>query len=237
MSKNKVTLFNLPFWKIHTDDLINILNKKEYNIYFCTMNEIVMADQNTEFRKKLLKLKTVLVTDGMPLVWLMKHKTGFGERLYGPEFLKRILLDDKLKINNIFVGNNKNKEYFEKIGSYVVMPMRERFTERDYNSLFEKIKKMKGDIVWLGLGARKQIEVAYELKKRGINKVIITVGAAFDFLSGNTRQAPIIIRNSGFEWLFRLLIEPKRLWPRYSQIIKFLVNKFRVNGLNFFDHI
>lgn len=237
MSLNMVTLFNLPFWKIHSDELVNLLHKKDYNIYFCTMNEVVIAEQNLEFRKKLLKPKTILVTDGIPLVWLMKHKTGSGERLYGPDFLRKILFDSKDKINNIFVGDKKNKKYFEKIGDYVVMPMREKFTEGDYKNLLKKINKMSGEIVWLGLGSRKQIEVADELKKRGIKKIIITVGAAFDFLSGNTKQAPKWLRSIGGEWFYRLMCEPKRLWPRYRQIIKFLVDRIRINGLNFFDHV
>ena len=47
--------------------------------------------------------------------------------------------------------------------------------------------------------------------------VLIGVGAAFDFLSGNKPQAPRWIQRSGLEWLFRLLSEPSRLWPRYSR--------------------
>ena len=45
--------------------------------------------------------------------------------------------------------------------------------------------------------------------------VMIGVGAAFDFHSGRVRQAPRWIQRSGFEWLFRLGTEPRRLGPRY----------------------
>ena len=45
--------------------------------------------------------------------------------------------------------------------------------------------------------------------------VLIGVGAAFDFHSGRVRQAPRWIQRSGFEWLFRLLTEPRRLGRRY----------------------
>ena len=47
--------------------------------------------------------------------------------------------------------------------------------------------------------------------------VLIGVGAAFDFLSGRKPQAPRWIQRSGFEWLFRLANEPRRLWPRYRR--------------------
>ena len=52
--------------------------------------------------------------------------------------------------------------------------------------------------------------------------VLIGVGAAFDFLSGNKKQAPKWIQRSGFEWLFRLMNEPKRLWRRYIEYPYFL---------------
>jgi N-acetylglucosaminyldiphosphoundecaprenol N-acetyl-beta-D-mannosaminyltransferase len=46
-------------------------------------------------------------------------------------------------------------------------------------------------------------------------KVMIGVGAAFDFHTGRVRQAPRWMMNSGLEWLFRLAVEPRRLAPRY----------------------
>ena len=44
---------------------------------------------------------------------------------------------------------------------------------------------------------------------------LIGIGAAYDMLTGRVRQAPRFIQRSGFVWLFRLLLEPKRLWRRY----------------------
>lgn len=49
--------------------------------------------------------------------------------------------------------------------------------------------------------------------------VMIGVGAAFDFLSGTKRQAPLWMQRNGFEWLFRLITEPRRLWRRYATIV------------------
>jgi N-acetylglucosaminyldiphosphoundecaprenol N-acetyl-beta-D-mannosaminyltransferase len=45
--------------------------------------------------------------------------------------------------------------------------------------------------------------------------VMVGVGAAFDFHSGRVRQAPAWMQNRGLEWLFRLTMEPLRLWRRY----------------------
>ena len=46
--------------------------------------------------------------------------------------------------------------------------------------------------------------------------VLFGVGAAFDFHAGLVRQAPQWVQRSGLEWLFRLVMEPKRLWKRYA---------------------
>jgi len=48
-----------------------------------------------------------------------------------------------------------------------------------------------------------------------IQAVMIGVGAAFDFHAGMVRQAPLWLQNTGLEWLFRLIVEPRRLWKRY----------------------
>jgi len=45
--------------------------------------------------------------------------------------------------------------------------------------------------------------------------VVWTVGALFDYLSGRTPRAPHLIADNGFEWIFRLAVEPRRMWRRY----------------------
>ena len=45
--------------------------------------------------------------------------------------------------------------------------------------------------------------------------VALTGGAVFDYVSGNLRRGPRLLTDNGFEWLARLLVEPRRLWRRY----------------------
>lgn len=49
--------------------------------------------------------------------------------------------------------------------------------------------------------------------------VMIGVGAAFDFLAGTKRRAPVWMRRIGLEWFYRVLAEPQRLWRRYARIV------------------
>jgi N-acetylglucosaminyldiphosphoundecaprenol N-acetyl-beta-D-mannosaminyltransferase len=79
------------------------------------------------------------------------------------------------------------------------------------------INAARPDIVWVGLSTPKQERWMAEHRDRLEAPVLVGVGAAFDFHAGVVRQAPRFIQRSGFEWLFRLLMEPRRLWRRYLQ--------------------
>ncbi len=75
------------------------------------------------------------------------------------------------------------------------------------------------DIVWVGLSTPKQELFARELSAHVKVRFIITVGAAFDIHTGRLRQAPLFIQRLGLEWLFRLAMEPRRLWRRYFRVV------------------
>ena len=78
----------------------------------------------------------------------------------------------------------------------------------------KKINATNPDIVWVGLGAPKQEEWMAEHVGRINAAAMIGVGAAFDFHSGNGTWAPLWIRKTGMEWLYRLAKNPKRMWRR-----------------------
>jgi N-acetylglucosaminyldiphosphoundecaprenol N-acetyl-beta-D-mannosaminyltransferase len=65
----------------------------------------------------------------------------------------------------------------------------------------------------------KQEKFAYRLRDFTKVDFIIAVGAAFDFHTGRVKQAPHWMQQSGLEWFFRLLMEPKRLFRRYSEAV------------------
>ena len=54
------------------------------------------------------------------------------------------------------------------------------------------------------------------MRDRLTSPMLIGVGAAFDFHAGVKRQAPRFVQRSGFEWLYRLACEPRRLGLRYA---------------------
>jgi N-acetylglucosaminyldiphosphoundecaprenol N-acetyl-beta-D-mannosaminyltransferase len=72
------------------------------------------------------------------------------------------------------------------------------------------------DLLWIGMTAPKQEKWAYSNWVRlNINCHCGTVGAVFDFFAGTLERAPLAWQQAGYEWLYRLLKEPKRMWRRY----------------------
>ncbi len=89
------------------------------------------------------------------------------------------------------------------------------FREWEADRIIEGINKTQAQIVMVGMGVpyqEKWIEQHYE---RLNASVIWGVGALFDFLSGRLARGPQWLLDSGFEWLCRLVTEPRRLWRRY----------------------
>jgi len=69
---------------------------------------------------------------------------------------------------------------------------------------------------FLAIGSPQQEIIAQKLKERGIARgLALCVGASIDFITGIERRAPVWMQNLGFEWLFRLMQNPKRMAKRY----------------------
>jgi N-acetylglucosaminyldiphosphoundecaprenol N-acetyl-beta-D-mannosaminyltransferase len=104
-------------------------------------------------------------------------------------------------------------------------PMQPLDPEED-KGIVTMISRAAPDVLWVGLGTPKQERWMHEHRARLHVPVMVSVGAAFDILSGRRNQAPLWMREHGLEWLFRLLQEPRRLWRRYliygTQFIAYL---------------
>jgi N-acetylglucosaminyldiphosphoundecaprenol N-acetyl-beta-D-mannosaminyltransferase len=88
-------------------------------------------------------------------------------------------------------------------------------TEAETDDVVDRINRSGAAVVWVGLGTPKQDHWMEEVRSRLHANVLVGVGAAFDFLSGAKKRAPVWMQRSGLEWLHRLLSEPNRLWRRY----------------------
>jgi N-acetylglucosaminyldiphosphoundecaprenol N-acetyl-beta-D-mannosaminyltransferase len=81
--------------------------------------------------------------------------------------------------------------------------------------VIEDIVERRPQIVLVGMGTPKQELWVDRYADQLGGAVVWTVGALFDYVSGHTPRAPRWLADNGFEWIFRLAIEPRRMWRRY----------------------
>ena len=180
--------------------------------------------------------KAAMVTpDGMSLVWYLRLLGYRGvQRVYGPDLLTALCRRPaETGHRHFFYGGTdqglgdlvtqlQGQNPSLQIAGVYAPPFRAMSTEED-RTVIEVINRSRPDIVWVGIGTPKQEQWIAEHRSRLSAPVMIGVGAAFDFLSGHKPQAPRWLQRSGFEWLFRLASEPRRLWPRYREYPLFVV--------------
>jgi N-acetylglucosaminyldiphosphoundecaprenol N-acetyl-beta-D-mannosaminyltransferase len=182
-----------------------------------------------------LKAADLVLADGMPLVWTARSRgvKSIG-RVAGADFMQELCRRSPGNWNHFLLGGAKGiperltqsltalNPNLTICGSY--SPPFRPPTEAEDNEFVERLISAKPDIVWVGLGCPKQEIWMAQHAARVPGAIMIGVGAAFDFLSGEIPRAPSWMQNSGLEWLHRLLTEPWRLWKRYLVLApKFVV--------------
>lgn len=170
--------------------------------------------------------------DGLPIALLLRKANGRTGpldtfRVRGPTFFEKVLdAGCEHGLRHSFIGSttstlNSLMSWVERTfpaasiaGVYAppFSPVNAEFLA----SIRQQIEAQDPDVVWLGLGTPKQDITAMHLAEAFPNLTFASVGAAFDFKAGVAREAPRWIQKSGFEWLYRLLTEPARLWRRYT---------------------
>jgi N-acetylglucosaminyldiphosphoundecaprenol N-acetyl-beta-D-mannosaminyltransferase len=112
------------------------------------------------------------------------------------------------------VANQLNDAYPGLLISYKYSPPFRALNSDEELFIQNDINRCNVDILFVGIGCPKQ-EIWMAKNKPFVNSLMLGVGAAFDFIAGSKKHAPLWMQNAGLEWLFRLFSEPKRLWKRY----------------------
>ena len=89
------------------------------------------------------------------------------------------------------------------------------FTDAEETAIIDKINASGADVVLVALGVPRQDVWIARNRHRLLARVVFGVGAQFDFWSGRVSRAPKFLRQIGLEWIWRLAIEPKRMFKRY----------------------
>lgn len=195
--------------------------------YVCvaTVHTVMEAWDDPGFRA-VVNGADLVTPDGMPLVWVLRRRGHAGQgRVYGPDLTLHVC--EAAAREGVPVGfYGGHPEVLERLVRHLQdrfaglrvayawsPPFRPLTAEEDARVVWE-IRQSGARILFVGLGCPKQERWMGEHRGR-IPAVMLGVGAAFDIHAGRVPQAPRWMQDRGLEWLFRLAVEPRRLWRRY----------------------
>ncbi|MEI7424770.1 MAG: WecB/TagA/CpsF family glycosyltransferase [Candidatus Staskawiczbacteria bacterium] len=222
---NKINIITLEDSVNRIANWINEGRSKLHWIIVTGMHGVVEAEKNMDF-KYIISNADLWVPDGISLVWLAKLK-GFSPkgRVSGADLMEEFFkVAEKEGFSSYFYGdteetlqalNKKLLTNYPKLkiaGSY--SPPFRKLTEEEDENIIENINQACPDVLWVALGLPKQEKWIFQHREKLNVPIIIGVGAAFKFLSGKVERSPNWVGNIGFEWLWRLLKEPKVTWRR-----------------------
>ena len=177
------------------------------------------------------------VPDGMSIVRAMR-KLGVKQRdrVYGPDVTLAVarlaasrgvpvaFYGSSQKVLDALGENLPQRAPGLEIAEAISPPFRPLTDEED-EAFVQRLRQSGARIVFVGLGCPRQEKWCAEHAER-TGAVCLAVGAAFDFHAGLLKQAPRWVQRSGLEWAFRLAMEPKRLWGRYSRVVPRFIGGF-----------
>ena len=190
------------------------------------VHALVTASRDPALRRKVSSFQ-IIAPDGQPVRWALNllHRTGLRDRVYGPELALRLCRRAAREGVSIYLYGS-TPEVLDKLRENLTAmfpalriagaesPPFRPLTAEEQDETARRVNESGAGIMFIGLGAPKQDLFAYEHRHR-IQAVQVCVGAAFDFHAGMLKMAPRWMQRSGLEWLFRLVMEPGRLWRRY----------------------
>jgi N-acetylglucosaminyldiphosphoundecaprenol N-acetyl-beta-D-mannosaminyltransferase len=229
-----VELFGLQFHAVTVDLAARLILQaagEKRKVLVITPNvDHVIHIQNDEKIRKIYQKADFILADGMPLVWLSRCLPGrlpLPERINGTELMLRVSALAAKQGQSIALAGGKTGAA-ELAGRTLVKqfpglrvvgtccpPFGFESDVTETGSILQFLEDNQPDILFLGVGAPKQEIWAAEHFDQLAAGAILCVGSSIEISAGLIRRAPLWIRQAGFEWLWRLLMEPGRLWKRY----------------------
>lgn len=234
-----IAILGVPFDSITTSETLAAIGKMIASgqpHYGATANVdfIVRALEDVELRRILFDAHLVLA-DGMPIVWASKFLGNpLPERVTGSGMIPQLLaLAEQKGWKVFFLGGSdqsvaaaaeKTRTKHPKlklVGAY--SPPFKPLMEMDHADILRRIREVKPDILLVAFGCPKQEKwINMNYREAGV-PFSFGVGATIDFLAGTFKRAPVWMQNTGTEWVFRMLQEPKRLVGRYSKGLRVFI--------------
>ena len=209
------------------DAILGWVERRERHYVCVTGVHGVMESVRAPALRQIHNRAGMVTPDGMPMVWLLRlggHRAA--DRVCGPELMPRLFVEGQARALRHFLYGSSPETLASLERSLLAMAPEARIvgmlsppfrplTEAEDASIVATINASGADIVWVGLSTPKQEYWMAAHRDRLLAPALIGVGAAFDIQAGIVPRAPAFLRRTGFEWSYRFLKEPRRLWRRY----------------------
>jgi len=232
---DRVDILGVGVSPINLDDAIATIERwisEGSRNYVCITSVHGVMESRRDQRLRRIHNDAGMVTpDGMPLVWFSRFcGKGRTDRVCGTDLMRKMTaVSSQRGYRQFYYGGaegvaDKLKQALITahpkldVAGTLCPPFRELTPEED-RAVVAAINAARPHIVWVGLSTPKQEYWMARHLGRIEAPVTVGVGAAFDFLAGGKRRAPLWMQRNGLEWLFRLCSEPRRLWRRYADIV------------------
>ena len=218
--------------------------------FFCLANiHLVMECHKDPTLRNIINRSAANFPDGMGLVMgLRMLGCKFDFKVRGTDLMLKLCSyssENNLKIflygnteENLIAVKERLKELFPNINiAGAISPPFRRLNAEEDSVVVSKINNADPDILFVSLGAPKQEKWMAEHRGR-IKAVQLGVGAAFDFITGGIKQAPLWMQKAPLEWLHRLPQQPKKTICRMTLVPEFflrtLIQLIRSDGISTF---
>jgi N-acetylglucosaminyldiphosphoundecaprenol N-acetyl-beta-D-mannosaminyltransferase len=204
------------------------LNDKGY-CCFIDATSLVHSFKNEKFRN-ILNASLVNSCDGSYIALLASKIHGVYLKEYiGPDFFKKFIYKSypQFVIGNTSAVFNKIRAKLELNGNdtsnlfFIPLPYK-GVNEFDYKEIATQINQIHPRFIWVSLGAPKQEEFMCKLLPHIEKGVMIGVGAALNYFTGEVKDIPNWARKTHLIWLYRIFTEPKKQIKRCVDIISVL---------------
>jgi N-acetylglucosaminyldiphosphoundecaprenol N-acetyl-beta-D-mannosaminyltransferase len=208
------------------------------------VDHIILAETNFGLRAAYADASLSLV-DGMPLMWASRL-AGFPlpEKISGSDFVRPLLAraaEEHLRVFLLGAAPGVGEMAADRLKKDMpALSISGTFSPRmgfdhDASEEFEIMKHVSStspDIVLVALGCPKQELLMHRWRKQGFSPVMLGIGATLDFIAGTVKRSPAWVSAIGFEWLYRMMQDPRRLIKRYliqdSAILRVFLKMMRI---------
>lgn len=236
----KFVLMGLPFHDVTFAETVAWARERirwRVPAYMATANlDFVMQAWGDPELQRILLEASLVIADGMPIVWMSK--------LFGPPLRERVTGSDIVPMlaemcrdegfSIFYLGGapgvaekaaaELTRRYpgLKTAGCY--SPPLADVVHMDHATILAQLEATKPDLLLVAFGAPKQEKWANMHVRQWKVPLAIGVGGTLDFLAGAQTRAPKFVQKIGFEWLWRMFTNPKRLFRRYAKNLLFFVS-------------